>query len=197
MGAVASLIAALAARKAPGGAAQVLKTRLPSAVSAGAGIGAVGGAVGGGIQKRRRAKAQEKGKSSKKSKPKKTEKAEKEAALRKVATGWGETLKGLPWGKILGGTALGLGAVAAAPPALRAMNRSVEHYFDPAARQAYEFQTRMMPQMMMLNMLRGMGGYGGGIPPMMAPEDRDIMRHATYLQGLRSRAQTMREAFSA
>jgi len=198
MGTIASLIGALAARKAPGGAAQVLKTQLPRAVGAGAGIGAVGGAAGGGIQKRRRTKAQEKDKSSKKPESKKTEKAEKEAALRKVA-GLGATLKGLPWAKILGGTAAGLGALAVVPPALRAANRGVEHYFDPAARQAHEFQTRMMPQMMMLNMLRGMGGYGGGggVPPMMMQEDRDLMRHATYLQGLRSRAQTMREAFGA
>lgn len=197
LGALGGLAAALAARKTPGAAAQVLKSKLPRAVISGAEVGAVGGTIGGGIQKRRRTKAQEKGKPAKKSEPKKTEKAEKEAALRKVATGLGATLKGLPWGKILGGTALGLGAAATVPPALRAMNRGVEHYFDPAARQAYEFQSRMMPQMMMLNMLRGMGGYGGGVPPMMLPEDRDIMRHATYLQGLRSRARSMREAFDA
>lgn len=200
LGALGGLAAALAARKTPGAAVQILKSKLPRAAIAGAEVGAVGGAIGGGIQKRRRTKAQEKGKSGKKPEPKKTEKtekAEKEAALRKVATGLGATLKGLPWGKILGGTALGLGAAATVPPALRAMNRGVEHYFDPAARQAYEFQNRMMPQMMMLNMLRGMGGYGGGVPPMMLPEDRDIMRHATYLQGLRSRARSMREAFDA
>lgn len=194
MGAATIGLLALLARKNPGAATRILKNMMPITTLAGAGVGAVSGAIGGGIQKRKRTKAQGAGKSK------------KEAQLRKKALQL-KKCAGLPWGKIFGYGglgAVGLGALGTAatvgPPAMRALSGATERYFDPLQKAQYDFQKSMYsPQMASLQMLRALspyGGYGGGgAPPIMAPEDRDIIRYATYLKSLRARSKALQEAF--
>jgi hypothetical protein len=192
IGALAGLGGAIASRGKSGFGAAA-KHILPRAIGAGAGVGAITGAIGGGVQKRRRTKSQEGTKAKGKEKEKKSDKAEKEAALRKVA---------MPsLGKILGYGALGLGALATVPPALRGASHHLGMFLDPTYAEGWRNQrmmTDMQRQMMMMQLMRAYNPYFGGmggVPPVMDPEDRAMMSHANYLRGLRSRARTMQEAF--
>jgi hypothetical protein len=210
---LSSLAAAIGARKVPGGATQAL-TRLPLRALGGAGGGAVLGAIGGGAQKHKRLKAQGKTRKQLKEKgEKKAPREKKEAQLRlvfqrKKASLMRKVAIGVPpaaakWGwkgiaALLGIPLATAGITAAAPPLFRAGRHELEYSLNPMYKQQYDFQKMMSsPQMMMMNMMRGQGGYGGGmaIPPIMNPEDRQMLQHATYLRGLRSRTRAMQEAF--
>jgi hypothetical protein len=197
IGLVAQLAAALAARGH--GGKEILK-RIPTALGRGAATGAVLGAIGGGIQKHRRTKAHGKAKKEAQLRQVLQKRAGGAAANAIAATaptavkgGLGSLLKWL--------IPAGIATAVAGPPLMRYSQHELNMALDPMYRQNYNTQMMMnSPQMMMMNMMRGYGGYGGyggapALPPIMSPEDRQMLQHATYLRGLRSRVRSTNEAF--
>jgi hypothetical protein len=140
------------------------------------------------------------------------EKNEKEAQLKRVLhkRATGAAAPAATWGlkKILGLGVLGAGTLGAAavagPPIARGLQHKLEYNWgDPMYKMDHDTQMAMkkmmagpLGQMMMMRNM-GMGGMGGmgGMPPIMNPEDRQMLQHATYLRGLRSRVKAMQEAY--
>lgn len=210
---------ALLARKNPALAKKIFSLKgVGLGTAAGAATGAAAGMTGGGIQKRRRTKAQggeKKEKSEGKGEKKEASakfKMPSDAAFKKVASRHNMDPKMLKkafikkafgWGAALGLPALALGAGAVLPPLYRGVRHRMEMAMNPLYAQQHQWQKMMYsPQMMSMMMMRNMfpNKYGGGqfgTPPPLSPEDQAMLSHGRYLQGLRSRAKTMRELFEA